>query len=268
MFSVKKFLLVLLAMSLVLLSACSNGSDTTTAPSQSNLPSNPWATNPTETPGASSANPTTAPRETTTGRPTVTAPVTTEAPTTEAPPPDYAFEPTASGIYVTRDGGIKSAEITPFDNSGFAQERYKEEDLKTFVADSVKEYNDAKGTEAVKIEELSVQDKVAKLILGYESFNYFLDFQGSDFGVKYLTVMSKENAIRNYDLMDLKDASGAPVDLLVALERDDIKVLIMTGHSLVTLNGDILYLSQGMTYNDTNSAYCEDDENYSFIIFR
>ena len=204
-------------------------------------------------------------------RPTSTTPrtkPTTTEPETEAPPADYPFEPTGTGIYVTRDGVIKSAEVTAFDNRKFPQVRYDEAELKTFVDTEVKAYNDSKKKNAVTVETLSVKNGEATLVLNYDDFDSFLEFQGKDFGVKHLALLSREDAVRNYNISKLVDTAGVKTDLLIALQDQDVQVLVVTGKTLVTLNGDILYMSSGMVLTGLNMVRCEDDVNYSFIVFR
>ncbi len=262
MFSYRKLACVLILLLGLLLCACRKDDPTTTA---SDLPGPSFAT-------AASTEKTTqaTPGKTQPGT-TSKTPASTTSPiplTTEAPPPDYPFEPTVSGIYVTRDGEIRSAEVTPFDNSAFQDNRDDLDELKAFIESNVSTYNEAKGTEAVTIDSLTVEDGIATLMLTYASFNYFLDFQGDDFGIRYLTLLTKENAVRNYDIVNLTDPAGNPADLLVALERDDIKVLVVAGNGVVTVNGDILFLSDSLILNEVNTVRCTDVVSYAFIIFR
>ena len=193
---------------------------------------------------------------------------TTAEPTTEAPLNDYSFEPTATGIYLTRDGAITSAEITPFSNKAFSEKRYDEKELQDFIEQSIREFNEEKKSEAVTLEELSVKNGEAKLLMSYASLNYFLEFQGADFNIKHLAIMSRENAVKNYNIVNLVDPAGEPVELTTALSNAKVKVLVVTGRSLITVNGDILFFSSGMMMTGKNSVRCDDDINYSFVVFR
>ena len=193
---------------------------------------------------------------------------TTAESTTEAPLNDYPFEPTSTGIYVTRDGEIKSAEVTPFSNKAFSETRYDEKGLKEFVTQSIEEFNKSKKSDAVSLEELSVKSGEAKLIMSYANLNYFLEFQGTDFNIKHLAIMSRENAVKNYNIVNLVDLEGESVELTTALSNAKVKVLVVTGRSLITVNGDILFVSAGMLINGKNTVRCDDDVNYSFVVFR
>ena len=184
--------LLIMTLLLLALTACSSDETPTTTAGQSQPP----ATLPFN-PSSHSTIQTTVPTE-----------GVTAEPTTEEAPADYPFEPVTSGIYITRDGGIKSAELTDFDNRAFETARYSEAELKLFVQSRVKAYNEAKQQEAITVDLLQVKDKIAELILSYATFEDFMAFQGSDFGVRSLTLLTRENAIRNYDIRNLKDTSG------------------------------------------------------------
>ena len=251
MLSFKKYIVPVLVL-LLALTACSNDA----TPTSTADPSQPPATLPFN-PSSHSSVQTTAPSE-----------AVTAEPTTEELPADYPFEPVTSGIYVTRDGGIKSAELTDFDNSAFETARYSEAELKLFVQSRVKAYNEAKQQEAITVDLLQVKDKIAELILNYATFDDFMTFQGSDFGVRSLTLLTRENAIRNYDIRDLKDPSGSSVDLLTALRQSDLHVLAISGRVHVTVNGNITALSEGLILTGVNSVRCDSDQAVSFIIFR
>ena len=113
------------------------------------------------------------------------------------------YNPTATGIYIARDGSIKSAEITDFSNEGFDKPRYDLETLRSYVTEWVDSYNQAKEKKSVSIESIELKDNAATLILNYDSINSFIDFQGADFGVTSLKIGSSEFAARNFALSGL-----------------------------------------------------------------
>ena len=188
---------------------------------------------------------------------------TTELPeqTTQAPA-DYPFEPTVTGIYVTRDGRLMSAEVASFDNP-----HYELSGLQTFVLEQVNAYNDAKGTEAVILNDVKVADGKATLILEYSKFGYFLDFQGSDFGVASLRLMTTAEAAKDYTLNNLAAPNGTTVSAYQAVSDESAMVLAVVGDTSVTVNGDILFLSKNFTVTGVNSARVNTEEP-CFIFFK
>ena len=130
-----------------------------------------------------------------------------------------------TGIYVARDGSIRTAEITEFSNEGFDRDRYDTETLRSYVTGWVDSYNSAKGKASVRIETIDVTDGVATLILYYDSLNAFIDFQGEDFGITSLRVGTAEFAARNFALSGLKDTEGNTVTPIDALQDEDVTVV-------------------------------------------
>lgn len=192
----------------------------------------------------------------------------TAEPTTEQPLAYYTFDPTVTGIFLSRDGEIKSAEVTDFDNTGLQTPRYHATDLQKFVDERVKAYNDAKGNAAISVDTLTVKNNTATLILDYKTIDDFMSFQGSEFGVRVLALLNREDAIRGYDIKNLKDTAGNSVDIMTAFRSADTKVIVISGKTLVTVNGDIICLSDGLIPTGPNSARCDSDQGYSFILFR
>lgn len=244
MFSWKKYILILMSFVLLLMAAaCSRDPGSSSS-------------------GEGPANFPTLPNGGTTTHQQTTEPTTTE------PLAYYDFEPKTTGVFLTRSGEIRSAEVTPFDNSGFEEPRYDVEGLRSFVQETVDTYNTAKNSIAVSIHSLEVISGVASLVLSYDSLESFMDFQGSEFGIKQLKLTNREDAIRNYDIRNLVDTTGKHVDLLEAFRGEDILVLVISGKTSVTVNGNIYYLSQNLDVTGVNSVRCDDDVNLSFIIFR
>lgn len=177
------------------------------------------------------------------------------------------FKPTATGIYVARDGSIRTAEITEFRNDGFDQERYDLETLRTYVTGWVDSYNDAKGKASVRIETIDVTDGMATLILYYENLNAFIDFQGEDFGITSLRVGTAEYAARNFALSGLKDTAGNTVTPIDALQDEDVTVVAVSGSALISFAGEVKFLSGSLTLVDANTVRVSSKSD-TFIIFK
>ena len=177
------------------------------------------------------------------------------------------FKPTATSIYVARDGSIRSAEITDFSNDGYDQDRYDAATLRSYVTGWVDKYNSAKGKASVRIETIDVTDKVATLILYYDSLNAFIDFQGEDFGITSLRVGTAEFAARNFALSGLKDAEGNTVTPIAALQDEDVTMVAVSGTSLISFAGEVKFLSGSLTLVDANTVWVSSKSD-TFIIFK
>ena len=96
------------------------------------------------------------------------------------------FDPQENSIFVKENRTVVSAEFVSIDNSEFDTPRYDENEMRTFLEDTVKEYNqetcgeeaayadDAEGDLRVSVEEFSVENNVAKAILNYASAEDYL----------------------------------------------------------------------------------------------
>ena len=177
------------------------------------------------------------------------------------------YNPTATGIYIARDGSIKSAEITDFSNEGFDKPRYDLETLRSYVTEWVDSYNQAKEKKSVSIESIELKDNAATLILNYDSINSFIDFQGADFGVTSLKIGSSEFAARNFALSGLKDKDGNNVTPIDALQDESVTVVAVSGSCLISFAGEVKFLSRSLTLVDANTVRVSSKSD-AFIIFK
>lgn len=177
------------------------------------------------------------------------------------------YKPTATGIYVARDGSIRTAEITDFSNNGFDKVRYDLDTLRSYVTGWIDNYNQAKGKTSVAIDTIAATDETATLVLSYDSINSFMDFQGEDYGITSLKVGPAEFAARNFALSGLKDTEGNNVTPIDALQDESVTVVAVSGSCLVSFAGEIKYLSHSLTLVDANTVRLN-SKSEAFIIFK
>lgn len=194
------------------------------------------------------------------------------------------FEPTVSSIYVDKDGTVSGADIESFDNSSFTEERYKEEDLKAFVEEEVKAYNQEKAgvSEAYEPEEkeknddsaplpvsitsLTVEENQAKLILKYANCDDYLAFTKADDAVTGLLFASAAQA-SEADLFpaDLVDAKGEAVDTSKYTGSDKAFVVSVIGTTQLVVNGKIIGASGSVEIVDNHTANINSEEAVSVL---
>ncbi len=192
-------------------------------------------------------------------------PTTTE---NDGPIAEQDFEPTVTGIYVMRDGTIKTAEVTTFDNSGFDEPRYDEATLRAFVEEEISDYNKAKDSESVKLERITVQDKKATLIISYTSLNSFLEFQGNDFGVTSISIMSVGDAAKeDFPLTEMKSVEGKTVSNSFAFKYEDAALVSISGKTNVTVSGELRCISADQSIAGPSTVRVN-SETPVYIIFR
>ncbi len=201
------------------------------------------------------------------GSKTSSAEETTAEPTTEAPVVTIPYEPTSTGLYIDRDGSLRTGEIVDFSNEGYDKPRYEVETLKSYITGWVDSYNNAKGKTSVRVEKIDVKDDKATLILYYDTINAFMDFQGEDYGITSLRVGTAEFAARNFALSGLKDTEGNTVTPIDALQDENVTVVAVSGSSLISFAGEVKYLSSSLTLVDANTVHLSSKQE-GFIIFK
>ena len=195
------------------------------------------------------------------------------------------FEPQESGIYINGDGSLSAAEIESFDNSTFGGEnRYSEEELRAFVEEAVRSYNQeadgralAYGEELEKDAEplpitivtLKVEENVAELVMNYAACEDYLAFNEADDTITGLSIQSAPVAAASGISLDgFTNAKGEAVDTSKARESEKYRVAAIQGNAAtsVTVNGKILGVS-GAVIKDDHVVLTSAGET-SYILFR
>ena len=79
-------------------------------------------------------------------------------------------------VYVQKKGTVVSAAIADFD-----KDYYDEEELKKYIDERVEDYQGEHGKKSVSVEEFSVEEGVAKLLIKYAGCEDYEDFNGVTF---------------------------------------------------------------------------------------
>ena len=87
-----------------------------------------------------------------------------------------AIEGDTSAVYVDKKGRISSLDVEEL-GEGF----YNEEELETFIGDAVTEYTEEHGKNSVTMEDLTVEDGIAKLSMRYQSAQDYANFLDVEF---------------------------------------------------------------------------------------
>lgn len=145
-------------------------------------------------------------------------------------------------VYVQKKGKVIGAAIADFD-----KDYYDQEELKAFAEEKVEAYQKEHGNDSVKIDEFSVEEKVAKLYMkyasceDYQTFNEVTLFSG--------TIPQALAAGFDFDtgFTEIKDGKAAgAVDNKVIVDTD-YKVVILSEKVDVKVDGTVLYMSSDYT---------------------
>jgi hypothetical protein len=198
----------------------------------------------------------------------------------------YTFNPTVNSLFIKRDYTIVSAEIETLDNSAFDEERYSADSLRTFVEDEVKQYNkdtcglelaylddlqDKKNTTLpVSIQEIKYEDSTAKLLLRYQDASAYLGFNDHplDGGVTNIMIGRVSELLeKDIEFPKMEDTDGNAVEREELEINNNYYVVTITGSTHVHVEGEIEYVSPGVTVTQKHEADTPSDTE-SFIIFR
>lgn len=138
-------------------------------------------------------------------------------------------------IYVSDDGSIELANVEEFD-----KEYYSKSELKDFIEETIDTYQENEGSGEVIMEDFSVKDKVAKVLLKFDSAQTYAEFQGMDFQVVH-TEDIQGNLVLPEKFISAEDGSSVSKDDVI--NSDGVKLLIVNESLHVQLDGTIKYYS-------------------------
>jgi hypothetical protein len=83
-------------------------------------------------------------------------------------------EKQVNAIVVDKDGGLQATIVESFD-----KDYYKEDELKSVVEEQIAAYNSQQEGKSVSLESLKVKEKNVELVMGYGSYQEYMDFNQS-----------------------------------------------------------------------------------------
>lgn len=160
-------------------------------------------------------------------------------------------------MLIKEDGVIQVAFVDDFD-----EPYYEEEELRAFIDEEIRIYNEGKNEEGITLVEYQVQDQKAKVILEYKSLDKYADFNQIE--VKWLTFEEAAKSDEVPSVLTLvKDQSK--VNKKEVLEENS-KILLVNESLDVRLNGKVKAFSNCILLNDISVQTGESSS--SVIIFQ
>ncbi len=191
------------------------------------------------------------------------------------------FDPQENSIFVKEDRTVTSAEFVSIDNSEFETPRYDQDEMQSFLEDTVKKYNqetcgldfayadDAEGDLRVSVEEFSVENNIAKAILNYASAEDYLNFNGTENEgcLKDLIIGTVQNGIDSgLDFSGMVNADGEEVSAEDVQDDAKYTLVAVTGSTRMVVDGTVRYVSAGVTVEDDNTVIISGDSTV-YVIF-
>ena len=177
--------------------------------------------------------------------------------------------PENSTLAVGSDGKVVYQEVT-----SFGEDFYNKNELKSFVKDAIKEYNDKNGNK-IKLDTVKVKGDVAYAKTTYASVKDYSKFTGIELSSGKMKQIKK-----NYDFDDafvsVKDGKkGATAKAVDITSQSKLKVLVIKENVTVQVDGTICYVSDADTEMVDESTVTisqpdgnEDATQLTYIIYK
>lgn len=164
----------------------------------------------------------------------------------------------ADTLYVANDGILELANV-----ENFKEEYYSKSELKDFIKESIKEYEGKEKNGTVKMEDFSVKDGIAKVLLTFDSADTYEEFQGEE-----LQFITSDQSFDNLVLPDqfVKASDGSKVDKEQVLKEKDLKYVIVNSALDLRFGSDIIYYADAVLTGDNTAQ--SSGEKPAVIIFK
>lgn len=186
------------------------------------------------------------------------------------------FAPKGNGMYVSKEGQIRTAFEEAVDQS-----YYTEAGMLSFVEEEVKAYNKSKGAPAVAYQDKAGEDKVlpvaitsftygssAQLILTYGSAKDYVAFNEKDetAATELMFALAKNTTgMPNMSLVSVEDGSKIAASSIVGDSK--LKIVMICGKQNVQVQGKLVYVSENVTVTGEDTAITAESGN-SYLVFK
>ena len=145
-------------------------------------------------------------------------------------------------MYLGKNGKIELVNVEKFD-----KDYYSKSELKAYIKQTIAEYEETKDSGEVSMDSFSVNNKIAKVLLTFDSVDTYKAFQGEEF-----QVIPAEEVEDNLVLPDtFVDAEkDTKVDKETVLKNKELKFLIVVEALSIQLEGTIKYYSEANLTGD------------------
>jgi hypothetical protein len=152
-------------------------------------------------------------------------------------------------IYARTDGKLQVAMVDTFDKP-----YYNLTELEEFAKNEINIYNQKAGSEKVKMDDISLKNGNALILLSFEGMSdyaafdqaYCAYFNGGDYDLTKNTMNLPET------LLDAKKKSAVQID--EAINNSKYKVLVMSEPYDIIVDGTVKYYSDNATLDDKNKV--------------
>ncbi len=137
----------------------------------------------------------------------------------------------------------KNGKITSYDFEEFDKSYYDEDELKKFIDGAVEDYNAGHEKGAVKADEVSVTDNVAKLKMTYKTAADYEEFNGTELYTGRVVQAMADGYDFDVDFAGIDGDNVYGVTKSDITSQEDLKVVIIKANTNVRVDGKICYVS-------------------------
>lgn len=142
----------------------------------------------------------------------------------------------SSLVYVDKKGRVISIDVDGL--------KYDAEGLNAFVTSEVEAYNEENGKGAVKLNDISVENGIAKMKMTYQTAEDYSDFIGIELYQGKMVNALAAGYDFNVDFARVGDGTVKSfAEKSEVLEQDELKVVIIRANTDVKIEGEIVYVS-------------------------
>ena len=142
-----------------------------------------------------------------------------------------------STVFILKNGKIVTTDVEEFSDT------YDKTALETYINDTIKAYVDENGKDTVKLEELTVENNKATLIIEYASAQDYMNFNGIELFTGSVVEALAAGYSFDVDFASIDDGKATECTKDEIIDSSDLKVAIFTGACNVNVSGTILYAS-------------------------
>ncbi len=165
---------------------------------------------------------------------------------------------TANTMLVKRNGKLQVAILEEFD-----KEYYKLSELEEFVKKEITAYNQVAGSEEVTIEELSLKNGKAVMMLGYTGMAHYSAF--NKVAAAYFSADTKNVALELPDQY-VSAKNEKKVDRASAFKDGKSRVLVVYEPYDIIVDGKVRYYSENATI-DTDDVIHSSEDGITVVIY-
>lgn len=190
--------------------------------------------------------------------------------------------PATNTVYVHKNGTLTEAIVESFD-----KDYYDEQGLKDFITEEIAQYESDYESGSVKEADFVVEEGIAKLMLKYDGYQSYKDFNGREMFTGTVVQAIAAGYDFSSDFVEVVDGEAVGLTAVSSTETeqvsvtqtvssadvtsvDDAKVVILNEDTDVQVKGTILYVSgSSVSLKDKRTAsVVKKNDGLSYIVYK